>query len=187
MASTGSGWPPARRAPLAPVAVAAIALTLLLAACAGPAQPEAVVQGYLSDATGGDSAAALERWELSQLGPAPADIGPKQSAIRLDGRRQLARSLTTALAAAGDDLRWETAGLTLYDLADGVAVVTESADEAEVASVASSLTLRRGDAADVEESLAFTLWRRSDGGWRVTGLDKGLAVLEDFLRELGSE
>ncbi len=184
MASTGSVWPPARPAALA--LVAAAILPLLLAACAAPAQPEAVVRGYLADAASGDAEAALLRWELSELGPAPADLAPGQSEIRVEGRRQLAHALTDALAAAGDDLDWETTGLILYDLAEGIAVVTESTDEAEVATVDSSLTLRRGDAATVQESLAFTLWRRADGGWRVTGLDKGLAVLEDFLEQLES-
>ena len=82
------------------------------------------------------------------------------------------------------DLSWERSGVVLYNLAEGIPAVTESADEAQVATVEVVLTLNRDDAADVEEALAFTLWRRSDDGWLVTGLDKGLAVLEEFLEEL---
>ena len=157
---------------------------LLLSACAAAAEPADVVEAYLSDATGGDAEAALERWELSELGPAPADLAPEQSTTRVQGRRQLAQALTDALAAAGGDVSWERSGVALYNLAQGIPATAESADEAQVATVEMVLTLKRSDAPAVEEALAFTLWRRSDDGWRVTGLDKGLAVLEEFLETL---
>ena len=102
----------------------------------------------------------------------------------MEGRRELVQALTSALAAAGDDVSWQRSGLVLYDLADGMPTVTENADEAQVATVEIALTLKRGNAGAVEEALAFTLWRRADNGWLVTGLDKGLAVLEEFLEEL---
>ena len=185
MASIGSVWPPARRPRLA--LLAAVVLSLLMVACAKASPPEGVVDDYLSDATGGDAKSALERWELSELGAAPADLAPEQFTTRVEGRGRLAQALTAALAAAGDDLQWELSGQVLYDLAEGVAVVAASADAAEVATVEVALTLQRRDAEAVEERLAFTLWHRADGGWRVTGLDKGLAALEGLLEELGSD
>ena len=182
MASTGNGWLRASRSTLA--LLAAAALSLFLASCAGADGPAEVVEAYLSDATGGDAVRALERWELSELGPAPADLGPEQATTRVEGRRELAQVLSNALAAAGDNISWQRSSLALYNLADGIPAVTEIADEAQVATVEIALTLERGDEAVVEESLAFTLWRRADDGWLVTGLDKGLAVLEEFLEEL---
>ena len=182
MASIGSGWLRASRSVLA--LLAAAALSLLLASCGGAAGPAEVVEAYLSDSANGDADEALERWELSELGPAPGDIAPEQATIRVEGRRELAQALTSALAGAGDDVSWEHSGLVFYNLAEGIPAVTENADEAQVATVAVALTLERGDAAALEESLAFTLWRRADNGWLVTGLDKGLAVLEQFLEEL---
>ena len=184
MASTGSGWPLASRSVLA--LLAAAALSLLLASCGGAAGPAEVVEAYLSDSASGDADKALERWELSELGPAPSDIGPEQATTRVEGRRELAQALTSALTAAGGDVSWERSGLVFYNLAEGVPDVAESADEAQVATVEIALTLERGEEADVEETLAFTLWRRADNGWLVTGLDKGLAVLEEFLEELRS-
>ena len=182
MASTGNVWPQASRSTFA--LLAAAALSLLLVSCAGAAAPADVVEAYLSDAASGDADKALERWELSELGPAPADLAPEQSITRVEGRRELVQALTSALAAAGDDVSWQRSGLVLYDLAEGMPTVTENADEAQVATVEIALTLERGDAGAVEEALAFTLWRRADNGWLVTGLDKGLAVLEEFLEEL---
>ena len=182
MASTGSGWPRASRSVLALLATAA--LSLILASCADAAGPAEVVEAYLSDAANGDAEKALEQWELSELGPAPADLAPEQANTRVEGRRELAQALTSALAAAGDDVRWERSGLVFYNLAEGIPAVTENADEAQVATVEVGLMLERDDEADVEETLAFTLWRRADNGWLVTGLDKGLAVLEGFLEQL---
>ena len=108
MASIGSVWPPARRPRLA--LLAAVVLSLLMVACAKASPPEGVVDDYLSDATGGDAKSALERWELSELGAAPADLAPEQFTTRVEGRGRLAQALTAALAAAGDDLRWELSG-----------------------------------------------------------------------------
>ena len=184
MASTGSGWPRASRSALA--LLAAAALSLILASCTDAAGPAEVVEAYLSDSASGDAENALERWELSELGPAPGDIAPEQATTRVEGRRELAQALTNALAAAGDDVSWERSGVVFYNLADGIPETAENADEAQVATVEVALTLERGDEADVEETLAFTLWRRADDGWLVTGLDKGLAVLEEFLEELRS-
>ena len=182
MASTGNVWPQASRSTFA--LLAAAALSLLLASCAGAAGPAEVVEAYLSDAASGDADKALERWELSELGPAPADLAPEQSITRVEGRTELAQALTNALAAAGDDVSWQLSSLVLYDLAEGMPTVTENADEAQVATVEIALTLKRGNAGAAEEALAFTLWRRADDGWLVTGLDKGLAVLKEFLEEL---
>ena len=184
MASTGSGWLRASRSVLA--LLAAAALSLILASCTDAADPAEVVEAYLSDAANGDTDKALEQWELSELGPAPGDIAPEQANTRVEGRRELAQALTSALVAAGDDVSWERSGLVFYNLAGGIPEVAESADEAQVATVAVALTLERGEEAAVEETLAFTLWRRADDGWLVTGLDKGLAVLEEFLEELRS-
>ena len=182
MASTGNGWPRASRSVLA--LLAAAVLSLVLASCADAAGPAEVVEAYLSDAASGDADKALEQWELSELGPAPGDIAPEQATTRVEGRKELAQALTSALASAGDDLGWERSGLVFYNLADGIPAVAESADEAQVATVEVALTLERGDEAIVKETLAFTLWRRADNGWLVTGLDKGLAVLEGFLEDL---
>ena len=107
-----------------------------------------------------------------------------QQSIRLESRRELAEALTEALSMAGDNLRWERSGLVIYDIRDGVASVTDDLDEANVATVQVNLAVDRSDVPALEEQLAFTLWKSADGGWRVTGLDKGLPVLEDFLNEL---
>lgn len=155
-----------------------------MVSCAGAEEPADVVEAYLSDAVSGDAEKALERWELSELGPAPADLAPEQSTTRLEGRRELSQALTNALAAAGGHLSWERSGVVLYNLSDGIPAVTESADEAQVATVEVVLTLESSDETAVTDTLAFTLWRRADGGWLVTGLDKGLAVLQEFLEKL---
>ena len=144
------------------------------------------MDAYFSETKRGDVRQALEMWELSALGPAPVDLDPGQQSIRLDARRELAEALAEALSMAGDNLRWERSGLVLYDIRDGIASVTDSVDEANVATVQVNLAVKRGDGADVEEQLALTLWKSADGGWRVTGLDKGLPVLEGFLNELRS-
>ncbi len=161
-----------------------LALALLLAACAASTPPEEVVDAYLSDTMRGDARTALERWELSELGPAPLDLDPGQQSIRLEARRELAEALTEALSAAGDTLRWERSGLTLYDIRDGIANLTEDEGEANVATVEVNLAVDRSSEPALEEQLVFTLWKGADGGWIITGLDKGLPVLEGFLEEL---
>lgn len=161
-----------------------LALALLLAACAASTPPEEVVDDYLSDTKRGDSRTALERWELSQLGPAPLDLDPAQQSIRLEARQELAGALTDALSAAGDALRWERSGLVLYDIRDGIANLTEDAGNANVATVEVKMSVERSGDEAVEEQLAFTLWKGADGVWRITGLDKGLPVLEGFLEDL---
>ncbi len=163
---------------------ATLALALLLAGCAASTPPEEVVDAYFSETKRGDVRTALESWELSALGPAPVDLDPGQQSIRLDARRELAEALTEALSMAGDNLRWERSGLVLYDIRDGVASVTDDLDEANVATVQVNLAVECSDGPALEEHLAFTLWKSTDGGWRVTGLDKGLPVLEGFLNEL---
>ena len=142
------------------------------------------MDAYFSETKRGDVRQALEMWELSALGPAPVDLDPGQQSIRLDARRELAEALTEALSMAGDNLRWERSGLVLYDIRDGIASVTDDLDEANVATVQVDLSMERSDGPALEEELAITLWRSADGGWRVTGLDKGLPVLEDFLSGL---
>ena len=184
MKLTGNVWPRASLVPLA--LLPALALALLLGACSGSAPPEGVVDAYFSETKRGDVRQALAMWELSALGPAPVDLDPGQQSIRLDARRELAEALTEALSMAGDNLRWERSGLVLYDVRDGVASVTDDLDEANVATVQVNLAVERSDGPALEEHLAFTLWKSADGGWRVTGLDKGLPVLEDFLNELRS-
>ena len=178
----GNDWP---RASLVTLAfLTALVLALLLGACSGSAPPEDIVDAYFSETKRGDVRQALEMWELSALGPAPVDLDPGQQSIRLDARRELAETLTDALSTARDNLRWERSGLLLYDIRDGVASVTDDLDEANVATVQVDLSMERSDGPALEEELAITLWRSADGGWRVTGLDKGLPVLEDFLSEL---
>ena len=184
MRRTGNDWPPASPVPL--LLLLSLSLAVLLAACAGPAAPEEVVDSYLYETGRGDVRAALQSWELSRLGPAPVDLDPGQQTIRLETRRELAQALTDALSAAGDGLRWERTALVLYDIRDGIADLTENLDEANVATVEVSLAVDRSDGTALEEQLAFTLWRSADGVWRITGLDKGLAVLEEFLEELRS-
>ena len=185
MKLTGNVWPRASLVPLA--LLPALALALLLGACGSSAPPEDVVDAYFSETKRGDVRQALEMWELSALGPAPVDLDPAQQSIRLDARRELAEALTEALSMAGDNLRWERSGLVIYDIRDGVASVTDDLDEANVATVQVNLAVDRSDVPALEEQLAFTLWKSADGGWRVTGLDKGLPVLEDFLNELRSK
>ena len=176
-----------RPASLRPIFLfATLALALALGACGSSAPPEDVVDSYFSETKRGDVRQALAMWELSALGSAPVDLDPGQQSIRLDARRELAEALTEALSVAGDNLRWERSGLVLYDIRDGVASVTDDLDEANVATVQVNLAVERSDVPALEEQLAFTLWRSADGGWRVTGLDKGLPVLEDFLNELRS-
>lgn len=144
------------------------------------------MDAYLSDTTRGDARIALERWELSRLGPTPLDLDPAQHSVRLEARRELAQALTEALSAASDALRWERGALVLYDIRDGIANPTEATDDANVATVEVSLSVERSDGPALEEQLAFTLWRSADGGWRITGLDKGLLALEEFLGKLRS-
>ena len=184
MRHIGNVWPRARLVPLA--LLPALALALLLGACGSSEAPEDVVDAYFSETKRGDVRQALAMWELSALGSAPVDLDPGQQSIRLDARRELAEALTEALSMAGDNLRWERSGLVLYDIRDGVASVTDDLDEANVATVQVNLSVERSDGPSLEEQLAFTLWKSTDGGWRVTGLDKGLPVLEDFLNELRS-
>ena len=103
-----------------------------------------------------------------------------------EARQELAVALTDALSAAGERLQWERSGLALYDIRDGIANLTEVVDEANVATVDVSLSVEGSESEDVKERLVFTLWRGADGVWSVTGLDKGLPVLEGFLEELRS-
>ena len=182
MKRTGNAWPQASRAPIA--LLAAMVLALFLAACASSTPPAEVVDAYLSETKRGDVRQALEAWELSELGPAPVDLDPAQQSTRLDGRLELAKGLTEALSMAGDRLTWERSGLVYYDIRDGIANVTENVDEANVATVEVDLAIERGDSPTLEERLAFTLWRRADGSWRVTALDKGLMALRPFLDEV---
>ena len=184
MRHIGNDWPRASSAPAA--FFTALGLALLLGACSGSAPPEDVVDAYFSETKRGDVRQALEMWELSALGPAPVDLDPGQQSIRLDARRELAEALTDALSMAGDNLGWERRSFVLYDIRDGVASVTDDLDEANVATVQVNLAVERSDVPALEEQLAFTLWRSADGVWRVTGLDKGLPVLEGFLNELRS-
>ena len=184
MRRIGNDWPRASSAPT--TLLTALVLALLLGACSGSAPPEDVVDAYFSETKRGDVRQALEMWELSALGPAPVDLDPGQQSIRLESRRELAEALTEALSMAGDNLRWERSGLVLYDIRDGVASVTDDLDEANVATVQVNLAVERSDGPALEEQLALTLWKSADGGWRVTGLDKGLPVLEGFLNELRS-
>ena len=182
MRRTGNDWPPASHLPT--LLLLSLALAIALGACATSAAPEEVVDSYLLEARRGDNRSALQSWELSQLGPAPVDLDPGQQSIRLETRRELAQALTDALSAAGESLSSERTALLLYDIQDGVATLTESVDEANVATVEVSLAVDRSGGEDAEEQLAFTLWRSADGVWRITGLDKGLPVLEDFLEKL---
>ena len=183
MRHIGNVWPRASSALAA--LFTALVLALLLGACSGSAPPEDVVDAYFSETKRGDVRQALATWELSALGPAPVDLDPGQQSIRLDARRELAEALTEALSMAGDNLRWERSGLVLYDIRDGVASVTDDLDEANVATVQVNLAVDAAMSLPWRSSWPSRLEERRRR-WRVTGLDKGLPVLEGFHELRGS-
>ena len=164
----------------------ALGLILFLSACgnSGSTSPEEVVDLYLSETGQEGVESALKRWELSEVGTAFAILDPEQQRIRMDGRRTLATELTDALGIAGPRLTWEKHEASYYAMRDGVPLVVEGPGKAELATVDIRLVIERLGQAALEESLAFNLWRNPDKGWRITGLDKGLRVLESFLDEV---
>ena len=128
--------------------------------------------------------AALKRWELAEVGTAFVKLDAEQQRVRMDGRRTLAADLTEALGVSGPRLMWEQHKASYYDIRQRVALVVDGAGEAELATVEITLKVERSGEATLEESLAFNLWRNPDKGWRITGLDKGSAILKPFLDEL---
>ena len=182
MKGIGNGWPLARFSSLSLPLV--LGLTLLLGACRGSITPEDVVDLYLSDTNQGELEKALERWELSELGPNLVTLDAEQQRIRMDGRRELAAELTEALSGAGQRLRWERRGASYYDLGQGLPRSVEGPKEAELATVEIRVSIERAGAIGLEESVAFNLWRSSFKGWRIMSLDKGLPMLRPFLDEV---
>ena len=182
MKGTGNGWPLARFFYLSLPLV--LGLTLLLGACRGSLTPEDVVDLYLSDTNQGEPEKALERWELSELGPDLATLDAEQQRIRMDGRRELATELTEALSSAGQRLSWEQLGASYYDLGQGLPRAIDGSKEAELATVEIRVSVERAGANALEDGVAFNLWRSSFKGWRIMSLDKGLSVLRPFLDEV---
>ena len=162
----------------------ALSLILFLGACSNSPSPEDVVDLYLSETSQQGLESALERWELSEVGTAFVILDPEQQRVRMDGRRILATALTEALGIPGPRLTWEQQEASYYDMRTGVPLVVEGHGKAELATVAIRLVIERVGQAALEESLAFNLWRSPEKGWRITGLDKGLGVLEPFLDEV---
>jgi hypothetical protein len=162
----------------------ALSLILFLGACSNSPSPEDVVDLYLSETSQEGVETSLKRWELSEVGTAFVILDPEQMKVRMDGRRALATDLTEALGIAGSRLTWEQHEASYYDMRDGVPLVVEGPGKAELATVEIRLVIERVGQATLEESLAFNLWRNPDEGWRITGLDKGLSVLEPFLDEI---
>ena len=162
----------------------ALGFILFMGACGNSPSPDDVVELYLSKTSDRELKEALRRWELSEVGTAFVILDPEQQRVRMDGRRTLATELTEALGIPGPRLTWEQHEASYYDIRDGVPLVVEGPGEAEVATVEIRLMIERVGQATLEESLAFNLWKNPDEGWRITGLDKGLGVLEPFLDEV---
>ena len=162
----------------------ALGLVLFLGACSSSPSPEEIVDLYLSETGQEGMEAALQRWELSELGPEFFSLDPEQQKIRMDGRRALAMELTEALAIPGPGLGWEQEGATYYATGDGLPRSIDGAGEAQLATIEIRLIIEGSGGAALEERLAFNLWRNPEEGWRITGLDKGLSVLRPFLEEI---
>ena len=159
----------------------ALGLILLLGACSNSPSPKDVVDLYLSKTNERELEEALQWWELSEVGTAFVILDPEQQEIRIAGRLVLANDLTEAMGIPGPRLTWKQQEASYYDIRDGVAIVIEGPGKAELATVEISLMVERMGNADLEERLAFNLWRNPDEGWRITGLNKGLGVLKSFL------
>ena len=160
----------------------ALSLFLFLGACSSNSpSPEEVVDSYLSETGQEEMEAALQRWELSEVGTESFTLDQEQQKIRMDGRRALAIELTEALAIPGSRLAWEQEGATYYATRDGVPRSIDGAGEAELATIEILIIIEGSGGAALEERLAFNLWRNPEEGWRITGLDKGLPILRPFL------
>jgi ABC-type oligopeptide transport system substrate-binding subunit len=159
-------------------------LVLFLGACSGSLSPEDVVDLYLSETRQRETEAAIKRWELSEVGAVFVVLDPEQQRVRMDGRRILATELTEALGIPGPRLMWEQVEAAYYDVRNGVPLAIESHTKADLATVEIRLMIERVGKARLEERAAFNLWKSPDSGWRITGLDKGLLVLEPFLDEV---
>ena len=162
----------------------ALGFILFLGACGNSPSPNDVVDLYLSETSQEGVETALKRWELSEIGTAFVILDPEQQKVRMEGRRTLATGLTEALGIPGPRLTWEQHEASYYDIQDGVPLVVEGPRKAELATVETMLMIERVGQAALVERLAFNLWRNPDEGWRITGLDKGLRVLEPFLDEV---
>ena len=184
MRRTGRGCLPSRR--VSPRLLLPLGLVFLLsvASCSGSLSAENVVDLYLSDVNQGDKADALKRWELSQIGPSLVALDPEQERVRLEGRRDTSMELTEALVMAGQHLKWEQEGASYYYLQNEITVVEDDDKNATLATIEMRLIVERNEGAALEESIAFNLWKAPDEGWRITGLDKGLSMLEPFLENL---
>ena len=164
--------------------VTALSFMLLLSACGSSSSPEDTVDLYLSEAGQQDMEAALLRWELSEIGTESFTLDLEQQKVRVDGRRTLAIELTQALAIAEPRISWEQGKASYYALRNGVPLVTDSRNEAALATIEMKLVIESTGSTALVESLAFNLWRNPDGGWRITGVDKGLPMLRPFLEEM---
>jgi hypothetical protein len=161
-----------------------LSLILILGACSNSSSPEDVVNLYLSETSQGEVEAALEMWELSEVGTAFVILDTEQREVRMDGRRTLSIELTEALSIAGPRVTWGQHEASYYDMRDGLPQVVEGPGKAEMATMEIRLVIEHVGQSALEERLAFNLWRNPDEGWRITGLDKGLRVLQPFLDEV---
>ena len=125
--------------------------------------------------------AALQRWELSELGTESFSSNPEQQRMRMDGRSALATELTEALGTAGPRLAWERERAAYYALRNGIPQVAEGANEADLAILEMGIVAESGGSTPLEDSLAFNLWKNPEEGWRIIGLYKGLSMLRPFL------
>lgn len=180
MKRTESNWRPVKRG--SATVLLLLGLVLLLAACGGGSfPPRLTVEAYLSDLAKGRVEQAIQRWELSELGPDSVDLDEAQKVVRMKSRQMLALALTDTLGNNGERLSWERPEATYYGLEQWVTTVVDNPQDAETASVSVDLIVAMGDAPALEESLTFNLWRNSVGGWRIVSLDKGLPLLSQFL------
>ncbi|MDA0988631.1 MAG: hypothetical protein O2783_05800 [Chloroflexi bacterium] len=164
--------------------VMALSFMLLLGACSSSLSPEEVVDLFLSETGQQGMETALLRWELSEVGTESFTLDLEQQKVRMEGRRMLAVELTEALVIAEPRLSWEQGEASYYALRNGVPLITDSRNEADLATIEMKLVIEGSGKAALEESLAFNLWRNPEGGWRITGLDKGLSMLGPFLEEM---
>jgi hypothetical protein len=163
----------------------ALALFLFLGACSSSGtSPEEVVDSYLSETGQEGTEAALQLWELSEVGTEFFALDQEQQKIRMDGRRALAIELTEALGIPGPRIAWEQEGAAYYTTRDGVPRSIDGPGEADLATIEMRIMIEGRSNAALEERLAFNLWRNPEKGWRITGLDKGLSVLRPLLEEI---
>ena len=161
-----------------------LVFVLFLGACSSSPSPGDVVELYLSATSDQESEEALKRWELHEVGAAFVTLGVEQEMVRMDARRILASDVTTVLGMAGKRLSWVQQDASYYDITKGVPLVVDGPGKAGLSTVEIKLMIERVGQARLKETLAFNLWKSPNKGWKITGLDKGLRVLEPFLDEV---